>query len=339
VPSAVERLYALQAQEPRPPFVALWTRLRDFDAAELRGALQQRSVVRATLMRATLHEMSAEDFLAVRPTLRPQLEQAARSRMAADAGPVLDEVLAAARALLAERPRTFEELRRELAQAFPKVDDRALGSAVRLHLDLVMVPSDERWGFPRVAEFALAEGWLGRRPAEDASPDQLVLRYLSAYGPATAADVQSWSGLRGVAGVLSGLRERLRVFRGPSGRELFDLPDAPRPGADTPAPPRFLAEFDSLILAHADRARLLREEHRPRMASKNLRVPATFLWDGAVSGTWRIERRSARARLQLTPFVRLTRAALKALTEEGESLLGFAEPDARSAEVQWLEVG
>jgi hypothetical protein len=147
--------------------------------------------------------------------------------------------------------------------------------------------------------------------------------------------VQAWTGLRGVAAVLKGLRDQLTVLRGPGGRELFDLPDAPRPDADTPAPPRFLAEFDSLVLAHADRSRLVAEPHRKRMVSKNLRVPATFLWDGTVRGTWRVQRRSKSATLALTPFEKLPRVAVRGLTEEGEALLRFAEPEATTACVHW----
>ena len=136
-----------------------------------------------------------------------------------------------------------------------------------------MVPTDARWGFPSVADFALADEWLRGPLPEDGTPEQLVLRYLAAFGPASAADAQTWSGAQGLAPVFEALRPQLLVFKGESGRrELFDLPDAPRPGEDVPAPARFLPEFDNLVLAHADRTRLLADEHRGALVTKNLRV-------------------------------------------------------------------
>jgi hypothetical protein len=149
--------------------------------------------------------------------------------------------------------------------------------------------------------------------------------------PATAADVQRWSGLQGIKEVLEGLRERLVTFKADGAkRELFDVPDAPRPGADADVPPRFLPDFDSLVLAHDDRTRLIADEHKPKIASKNLRIPAMVLWEGFATGTWRIERKRGVATLTVTPFGKLPRGAKKGLEPEALALLEFAEPEAKS---------
>ncbi len=332
---AVDRLCGLQAQEAKPPFLGLWTRVAGFRRENLHRALHERAVVRATLMRATLHLMSATDYAAFRTALQPVMAQAIRVLGDRAEGLDLEAVLPVARALLEERPRTFEELRPPLVEAFPQVNDRALGYAVRTHLPLVMVPTQDRWGFPAAAPFTLAESWLDAPLSDDPGATQaLVLRYLAAFGPATAADVQTWSGLQGMKRVLDGLRQNLSVFKDERGRELFDLPDAPRPDAETSAPPRFLPEFDNVVLSHADRTRVLAEEHRGLVVTKNLRVRATFLWDGFVAGTWQVERKRQAATLRITPFAPLPQGAADALAAEGDPLLRFVEDDASSFAVE-----
>jgi hypothetical protein len=335
VVEAVQRLAGMQAQEPKHPYLGLWTRVAGFEVEQLRAALLEREVVRATLMRSTLHLMTAADYAALRMSLQPPMSVAKRALGARSAGLDPDAVLPAARRLLAGRPLPFDEIRARLQEQFPDVNDRALGYAVRTLLPLVMVPSAEgRWGFPRVADFALAEEWLGAEVAADGAPEALVTRYLAAFGPASAADVQCWSGASGMKAVLQGMRDDLEVFAGGRGRELFDLPGAPRPDPDTPVPPRFLPEFDNLVLAHDDRSRLIADEHRPLVTTKNLRVRATFLVDGIVAGTWTIEARRKVATLRLAPFARLSKRTAKALAEEGEQLVRFAEPDAADHAVQ-----
>ena len=332
---AIARLCGLQAQEAAPPFIGLWTRLAGFEREHLLAALHDREVVRATLMRATLHLLGAGDYAAFRPALQPVMERAVRVLGKRAAGLEPERVMPAARALLLERPRDFNELRRLLHEQFPDVSDRALGYYVRTHVPLVMLPTDASWGFPSVAEFTLADTWLGRPLPEDGTPEQLVRRYLAAFGPASAADAQTWSGLQGLAAVFEAMRPELLVFKGESGRrELFDLPDAPRPDADVPAPPRFLPDFDNLVLAHADRSRLLADEHRGALVTKNLRVRAAFLWDGMVAGTWEVERKRAQATLVMTPFHSLPARAAKELSAEAEALLRFAADDATSFAVR-----
>ncbi len=327
VPEAVCRLSGLQAQEPRPPFVGLWSRLEEFDPSALTGSLEDRSVVRATAMRATLHLLSAEHYRAFGPALATVL--AGGLGVLGDRAERMDveAVLRAARELLTERPRTFGEIRGALVERFPESDERALGFTVRMLLALVMVPTEDRWAFPRDARFALSDEWLGEPLPGQAEPDALVLAYLRAFGPATVADAQTWSGVKGLKPVFQRLRPQLAGFADERGRALFDLPDAPRPHPETPTPVRYLPEFDNLVLAHADRTRLIADAHRPLVTTRNLRVRATFLVDGMVAGTWTMAKKRKVATLEISPFARLLPRELLALEEEGERLASFLEPD------------
>jgi hypothetical protein len=326
VADAVERVGGLQAQEPKPPYIGLWTRVAGFRREQLHEALGDRSVVRATSMRATLHLMTADDFATIRPALQPALTAAMMGALKGrDDGLDLDALLPVARRLLAKEPRTFGDLRALLLERFPAVNERALGYATRMNLPLVMVPTDDRWAFPSDARFTPAEGWIGRKlPKPD--PKALVRRHLAAYGPATATDVQTWSGLGGLAAAVKDLGDELAVFK--HGRKtLYDLPDAPRPGEDAAAPARLLPEFDSLLLAHKDRTRIVADEHRKALVTKNLRVKATFLVDGVVAGTWTVERKGGAAKLTLTPFAKLAKADRDELAAEAGALLEFAEEE------------
>ena len=336
---AVGRLAGMQAQEPRPPFVGLWTRVEGFEREELDAAIASRDVVRATLMRATLHLLPARDYWPYRAALEPALTAAFEGNAGKFAdGMDLDRVLAVARNELAGGARDFKELTAALVKAFPDVDERAPRYFTRTRLPLLVAPSpDDRWGFPRTSRFELAEKQLGKEPEVRGAGEELVRRYLAAFGPASVADFQTWSGIRGAAPLFEALRDELAVFKleGGGRRELFDLPGAPRPGPDAEAPVRLLPDFDNLVLAHADRTRIVSEEHRPKLTpGKNLRVLATFLVDGFVAGTWKAERKGKQAMLTLSPFSTLKKAAMKELTSEAEALLAFLEPDA-SARVEF----
>jgi hypothetical protein len=332
---AVERLCGMQAQEPKPPFPGLWSRLQEFRRHDLHQALHDRTIVRGTLMRGTLHLMSAADYIAHRMTLQPMLTRSLALLGERAAGLQEEKVLPVARALLSEHPRTFGELRAALVEAFPGINDRALGFTVRMSLPLVMIPTGDRWAFPADARFGLAESWLETPVSREANLEALIMRYLAAFGPATPGDVQQWSGLQGIKPVLESLRPRLALFRDERGRTLFDLPDAPRPAEETPAPPRFLPEFDNLLLSHADRTRVLQDAHRRIiLGAKNGRIPATFLIDGWVAGTWRVERKKQAATLAITPFDPLPKSVAATLAEEGDALLRFLEDDALTFNVR-----
>lgn len=327
---AIGRLAGLQAQQPQPPFVGLWARLAGFGREDLLRGLREREVVRATLMRGTLHLMTAGDFLALRGAIQPALSAGMRSILRGRAEALdIPSLVAEARRAFVERPRTFTELRTALMDLYPDADERAMGYAVRTHLPLVVVPGEgEPWGYRADADFADAEGWLGAAPDPSEQAESLALRYLAAFGPATVADFQAWSGLAGAKGTFEALRPRLATFRDERKRELFDLPEAPRPPEDAPAPARLLPGFDNLILSHADRARIIADEHRPRVVTKNLLVLPTFTADGYVAGTWKASRTKGAASLVLTPFAPLPKAAKSALAEEAEALVRFLEPDA-----------
>ncbi|WP_437970482.1 winged helix DNA-binding domain-containing protein [Sorangium sp. So ce260] len=337
----IERLVALQAQLARPPFIGLWSRLAGFRREELVQLALRREVVRAPFLRGTLHLVSAADYLALHPVIAPVLHAAVRSVLRGRAEALdIARLVAEARAYFDEEPRTMDELRDHLAALHPEGDVRAMALAVRMHLPVVQVPTETPWAYPGTADFAPAASWLGKPFREGDGPRTLVLRYLESFGPATATDVQTWSGLGGVKDVLRSLGEQLCTFRDERGRELFDLPDAPRPPADTAAPARFLPDYDNLLLAHDDRTRVIAAEHRARIVlSANLRILPTFLVDGFVAGTWGVERKKASATLVIEPFEALSRAAREELAEEGEALLRFLEEDAGAFEVRFEKGG
>ncbi len=323
-PEAIERLAGLQAQLAVAPYIGLWTRLHDFRREDLARPIEERKVVKATLMRATLHLFSAEDYLRLRATLQPALDQASGS-IARRRAPDLDydRAVEAVQAYVAEEPRTFAEISAMLRDLMPSADVGPLRYTARTRLPLVQVPVAEGWSYPAKPRFALADQWLGRPiPAE---PDlrAFVWRYLAAFGPASVADLQTWSGLARLKEPLEALKRELVIFHDEGGRELLDLPGAPRPAADEPALPRFLPEFDNLLLAYSLRTRVIPDVFRSRVYLPALRVAATLLVDGFVAGIWKIETAKRRAGLVIEPFVAIDAATRGVLAEEGERLLRF----------------
>lgn len=338
VPPVIGRLIGMQAQQPRPPFVGLWTRLARFDRNDLLGLLESREVVRVTSLRGTLHLMTTDDYLAFRQTLQPMLSAGMKSVLRDRAkGLDIPGLVARARTVLSTGPRTFTEVRDVLLSAYPDGDERAMGYAVRTHLPLVAAPDGSTWGYLADPGFVDAAAWLGRAPDDQERAEELVLRYLAAFGPATPADAQAWSGLAGLKTVFETLRPRLQTFRDERERELFDLPEAPRPSADAPAPARFLPGFDNAILAHADRSRIIADEYRSVVTTKNLQVLPTILVDGFVAGVWKSVRTKKTAALTVSPFVGLSRVAKKQLSDEGERLLQFMEPGTDGGQVVFDE--
>lgn len=338
----IERLFGMQAQLPRPPFVGLWSRLAKVEREEVLRLFHDRAVVRATLMRVTIHLMTAKDYVRFRPALQPALTSGMRSALGVRAkGLDIDALVRAARAFFARRPATFHELRGAIATPGATLDERAMAYAVRTHLPLVQVPTDATWGFPGNADFALAESWLGDRYApkvkaqsQEEATRELVRRYLAAFGPATVADAQAWSGHRGLAPVFEQLRPKLAVFRDEKGRELFDLPKAPRPDAEVEAPVRFLPEFDNVLLAHADRSRVLGAVPKSRIFLAAARALPAFTVDGMVAGAWRLETVKTRTTLVVEPFAALARSAQRPLAEEAERLARFLGEDTTTFDVR-----
>jgi hypothetical protein len=335
VPAAVEHLVGLQAQNTPSPYVALWSRLEGFRPEALSRLLRARRAVRLALHRSTIHLVTARDCVALRPVMQPMLERALASSPFGRrlAGVDLGALAAAGRALVEQEPLTTSELGARLAARRAGADAEALGQAMRAILPLVQVPPRGLWGEGGPPRCATAEAWLGRALATDAAPDALALRYLAAFGPAAVADFQVWSGLRGAAALFAGLAPRLRVLADERGRPLFDLPRAPLPDPDAPAPPRFLPDYDNAFLAHEDRTRIVAADDLPRMRAENAFLPP-FLIDGFARGTWKVARDKERATLMLAPWRRLAAPERSALEEEGARLLAFLEPDARRRDVR-----
>lgn len=336
VPAAVERLAGLQAQLPVSPYVALWTRLRDFCRADLADRIEDRSIVKATLMRTTLHLFTAADYLRLHGTIQPVLEHGVASiSRRRDAGVDYDRVLAAAEPFMAEQPHTFAELSAMLENLMPDNDVGAMRYAVRMRLPMVQVPVRSGWSYPGNPKFTLAEAWLGQPIPAGEPVRTLVFRYLAAFGPASVADFQTWSGMSGMKATFEQLRPDLRTYRDEKGRELFDLPDLPLPDAGTPAPVRFLPEFDNLLLAHDKRTRVVSDDYRVRVFLTGLRIAATILVDGFVRGVWKIEKSKGAAVLVIEALEPLTQPDREALADEGERLVRFVESGAKTFGVRF----
>jgi hypothetical protein len=335
--AAVEHLVGLQAQVPLNPYTALWSRLERFRPESLAELLVERRVVRIAVMRATIHLVSADDCLVLRPLVQPVLDQEltrhpeyAPALRGIDLGPVLAD----AAALLAERPRTGPELRRLLAERYPRHSAAALAYACRNHLALVQVPPRGVWRKAAQVTSTTAESWLGRQLARRPSIDDVVLRYLAAFGPAAPADVAAWSRLTGMREVVERLRPKLRAFRDERGRELVDLPDAPRPDPETPAPARFLPEYDNVLLSYADRSRFFSDDRRRGLAGMAGPIHGSVLHDGLVRGVWRLERAGGDAALVVSLVERLPKKATAAIAAEGRRLLRLIAEDAEAREVR-----
>jgi hypothetical protein len=328
VVEGIERVIALQAQLPNPPYVGLWARLVDFRRDELTRLIERRRVVRSTMLRGTQHLVTARDYLQLRPVLQPVLERSWRNTFGKRVADIArEELLAAGRAILAERPHTITELKARLAARWPAHDADALAYAIQFLLPLVHVPPRGTWGRGGAVPATLAESWLRRPLSSDDAPEELIVRYLGAFGPATVADMQEWSGLTWLRAPVERLRAQLRVLHDDAGRELFDLPGAPLPDPDTPAPPRFLPEYDNLLLAYADRSRVMSDAHRKALWTRN-GLLSSALVDGTVAATWRIARARDGATLEIEPLGRIARADRAALADEGMRLLAFTDPGA-----------
>lgn len=337
VPAAIERLVGMQAQLAPPPYVGLWTRLRDFHREDLARSIENREVIKATLMRATLHLFTTEDFVRFRATLQPMLTGAGSAVAKQHGGDFdVDRLLAAARSYIDEKPRTFADISEMVTELMPGHDVGALRYTVRTQLPLVQVPITSGWSYSSKPTFALAESWIGRAISPEDNLRELVFRYLAAFGPASVTDAQTWLGMK-LKDTFDKLRPELQIYRDEGRRELFDLPNLPLPDDDTPAPVRFLPEFDNLLLSHSKRNRVIADEHRSKVYLPALRVAATTLVDGFVSGTWKIEKSKNAATLVIEPFNKLTKKDRAALIEEGEQLIRFVEAEAASFEVRFAE--
>ncbi len=280
-------------------------------------------------MRSTIHLVTADDALALRPLVQPVIERSmsgnfGRNLVGIDRG----ELEAAARRLGADRALTFKEFGTLLRERWPDRDAASLAKAVRAWLPMVQVPPRGLWRRSGPVAHTAADTWLGRPLSAAPSVDEMVLRYLAAFGPATVRDAQTWSGLTRLAEVVDRLRPQLVSFRDEEGRELFDLPEAPRPDPGTPAPARLLYDYDNLLLSHADRSRVSTDGYHEQSFDVNGAMPRIVLVDGFTRGTWNITRRRGTTTLAIQPFSgRLPKTATAALTAEGAALIAIVAPD------------
>ncbi len=275
------------------------------------------------LMRGTIHLVTARDAWGLRPLVQPVMDRVQKGQFGKRlAGVDLDEVVAMGRAFVDEQPRTFKALGDHLLTRWPDRDRFGLEQAVRTGVPLVQVPPRGLWGRSGPIAHTSIEAWLGEPPEELPTIDTVVTRYLAAFGPASVMDAQAWCGLTKLSEVFERLRPRLVTFRDEGGRELFDLPDAPRPDPETPAPPRFLYDFENMLLSYADRSRAIDPE-MVRGIERTQESLSTFTIDGFVAGTWGVTARTRAATLTITPLTRLSKADATALAEEGAGLLGL----------------
>jgi Winged helix DNA-binding domain len=332
---AVRHLVGLQAQEPQEPYVGLFSRLVSFDPSEPSRALEERRLVRTLMMRRTLHLMTAEDCLALRPLHQPMLEQRTRSVLRTRLPGVDEAELAAAGALLFdERPRTLSEVGRAVQNRWPRAAARDLGDALSSVVPLVQVPPRGLWRRTGPARHTTFPAWLGQDVADlGAEADGLVLRYLAAHGPASTADVRAWSGVGGLRPVVDRLRPGLRTFRDERGRVLLDLPDAEIPDADVPAAPRFLPAFDNAVLGYADRSRVIDDDHR----GLSVTGARFLLVDGRVAATWDVRDDDGTTVLTIHPLTELARS--DDVDEEGSRLLSLLAADGVPTRIDWRRPG
>ena len=327
---AVQHLLGLQAQNVKPPYFALAARLDGFAPEQLSALMADREVVRIVTMRSTIHTHTAEDCLTLRPLVQPARDRELTNFREGLPGVDLDRLAALARDLVEAEPRTMKQLREALSAEWPDADPQALAIAARCKLPLVQVTPRGLWGRSGQVVLTTAEHWLGR-PAEPApAPDAIAWRYLAAFGPASVKDMQTWSGLTRLSEAFERLRPQLVTFRDDNGVELFDLPDAPRPDPDIPAPPRFLPEFDNLLLSHADRVRVVPPEHHGRSWQGN-QAYRTLLVDGFLAGVWKLEADA----LVVELFGPLGKERRREVTAEGERLLKAMYGESSSYDIRF----
>ncbi|WP_309643509.1 winged helix DNA-binding domain-containing protein [Phenylobacterium sp.] len=326
---AIGCLFAIQAQLPRAAFVGLWARLSGFRREDLLEAIQSRRVVRSTLMRGTLHLATADDILAFRTTVMPPRDITLPGGIRPTPAQV-DQVMDLAERHFAPEPKDFESVRQVFAEAGVE-NVRNMAWGVRVWLPLVQASHDAPFGHEPGGAFTLVKTWLGRDEDASPKPQALARRYLAAHGPSLPGDFSGWSGLKAAAAILESMGGDLVTFRDEKKRVLYDLKDAPRPGGDTPAPVRLLADFDGAILGRADRTGIIRPRHAPLLASKNGLIPAMVLVDGVVTGTWRIEAKRKTTAIAVRLFEAVSAKDRKAIGAEAISAAKFLAPEAEAS--------
>ena len=335
VAAAIEHLVGLQAQTPHTAYTGLWTRLDGFRPQELSDLLVERRVVRLALMRGTIHMVTARDAWGLRPLIQPVLDRTQRGQFGRRLeGVDMDAVVAMGRAFVETEPRTFRALGDHLLTRWPERDRFGLEQAVRTGVPLIQVPPRGLWGRSGPIAHTSIDAWLGEPPGKAFTLGSMVRRYLGAFGPASVMDAQAWCGLTKLGQTFEALRSGLEVFGDERGREMFDLPDAPRPDPDTPAPPRFLYDFDNMLLSYADRSRALPPELARGIDTRTQESLSTFTLDGFVTGIWRVDHARGVATLVISPVRTLSKGEASALSDEGNGLLAFLAAEATDRDVR-----
>jgi hypothetical protein len=336
VESAIDRLVGMQAQSPLQPYSALWSRLTDFDPNHLSRLLIDRKVVRISLMRSTIHLVTARDALDFRPLFGLMNERMLRSQVGRQLNGVdFETAIASGRTFVDEKPRTFAEIGTHLQQQWPEADRLALANLIRSAVALVQVPPRGVWGSGGLARHTSVEAWLEAELNPSPSLEQMVLRYLSVFGPATVNDIQTWSGLTRLAEVVNGLRPQLRTFLNEQGKELLDVVDGLLPDPETPVPVRFLPEYDNALIGYADRSRTGSAKYGPFFVKPDGIFRSNLLIDGFLLGTWTLNRDRKSATLVIEPFEKVSRKTRSDLAEEGEHLLAFLAADASTRDLRF----
>ncbi|MFS8097196.1 winged helix DNA-binding domain-containing protein [Lentzea alba] len=330
----VEHLVGLHAQIPVGPYLALWSRLRRYRPDALSAMVADRSLVRTALMRSTIHLVTPDDCLTLRPLMQPVLDRdlytnSAHAAVVKDLD--LDAVVKAGLELLDERPRTPSELGKALHERWPDRKPDTLAYAVRNLAALVQIPPRGTWDGTGRTVHASATTWLGRPIDPAPSVERMIRRYLAAFGPASVQDVQAWCGLTKLGEIVDGMD--LRGHLDADGRTLFDVPEASLPDPDVPAPPRFLPEYDNVFLSHANRERIIPDglsfaqwcrEHGLLMTVRGGVLRGNLLIGGLLQGIWRVDKERKSYRLVVEPFVKVSKKDLLVLEREGHALLAFA---------------
>jgi Winged helix DNA-binding domain len=337
---AIGHLVGLQAQTATSWYLTLWSRLQGFDPVATGRLLEDRRVVRSWFMRATIHLVTEADAPELRSFTQPTIERAIRGKWGEALSAIdLREMESEVRAFV-RTPRTPGELVAHLAARWPDAPDAlTLTNAAKAIVPLVQVPPRGVWGRSGMVRFAALDAWLGRPVPRAVDPDPIIRRYLAAYGPASVADAQAWSGLARLSEAFERMRPELVTFRDPSGRELFDLPEAPRPDPETPAPPRFLADYDNLLLSHADRSRFVGAGAREALTYRTGPIPGALLVDGRTVGAWHIrgDAQQATVVIQLaTPLAADDEAAVRA---EADAMLEFSRPRTTERAIEVTAIG
>ncbi len=334
--AAVERIAGLQSQDSRAAAIGLWARVPGLRREQLVDLLRRRLLVKGTLMRVTLHLVSAADYLVLRPALQPGITRWAEVVLRRRAPGIELTALAAAARPFLDEPHSAIELRHYLHDLYPEADAEAMAIAVRVHLPLVQVPVERAlWGVPGNPDFVNADTWLGHPVPAAADHAALVRRYLGAFGPARVADIQQWSGVARLRDDVERLRPRLRSFRDEQGRELVDLPRGARPAADRPAPPLFVPQWDSTLLAYAERTRIVPAEHREPVYLADRLIGPAVLIDGFAAAKWTIALEPGAAAVVIRPLAPLSDEAGEALARTGERLARFVSPTAETVAVRF----